>query len=106
MLLDYLITLLIPLVVFGIPVALGIRWLVNRRGALAVEPGAWRDIPTRRELATLADEVEALSSRLEDLDERQRFLERLLASPDDGGSRRLEPAARQGASDEKTPGSG
>jgi hypothetical protein len=77
--LDTLLPTLLTLVILGVPIALAFRWVTKR-----YEPGAGAnspELPTREQFEALAGQVESLSQRLEDLDERHVFLERLLEKP-------------------------
>ncbi|MDP2530370.1 MAG: hypothetical protein Q8W51_11620 [Candidatus Palauibacterales bacterium] len=87
--------LLILLVIFGIPIALGVRWIMKRYESIA-SPNS-TELPTRDQFQALVDQLESLGQRLEDLDERHVFLERLLEKP--RAAREVE-AARTGGGDE------
>ncbi|MDP2530939.1 MAG: MmcQ/YjbR family DNA-binding protein [Candidatus Palauibacterales bacterium] len=94
MVLFQLLRLLAILVIFGVPIALGARWLMNRYESVATTRAT--ELPTREEFTALVDQVESFGRRLADLDERQRFLERLLEKSPGARSRTIPP---RGASD-------
>ncbi len=75
---SILMPLLLPLVVYGIPIGLGVRWLIRQRLRSESTLAA---LPTREQFETMTERLETLAGRLEAMDERQLFLERLLKPP-------------------------
>ncbi len=70
--------LVLTLVVYGVPIAFGVRWLVRQRQRTDARIAALGRMPTQEQFEAMTDRLEALTDRLERLDERQAFLERLL----------------------------
>lgn len=101
LLIEYLVLLLVLLVVVGVPIAFGARWLVTK-GAVSRQ-GDSREFPTREQFTTLVDQVESLSDRLEDMEERQAFLERLLEPRKNSPVERI-ASGDSGDSEPKGPG--
>ncbi len=85
---DFWIAQLLPLLIYGVPIAFGIRWIVRQRHA---SNARFDNLPTQAQFEALTDRLESLADRLDALDERQLFTERLLRPAAENETRRLEP---------------
>jgi hypothetical protein len=71
--------ILVPLLLYGVPIYLVARWAIRVRQALESRPAA--DLPTREQVQQLIERMDGLSDDLDALRERQVFVERLLEAP-------------------------
>ena len=75
-----IVLLLTVLVVYGVPVALVVRWASRVRHALESRSMP-DDLPTRAQFERLSDRLDSLAAQVDSVEESQRFLERLLQAP-------------------------